>query len=109
MAYEEKLAARVRDELAGVVDVAEKKMFGGVSWLLGGNLAVGVIGDELCVRVGPDAFDEAVALPGARVFDFAGRPMNGWVMVDAAGVGDDLSLSDWVGRGLDFAGSLPPK
>ncbi len=109
MAYDEELAARVRDELADVAGVVEKKMFGGVSWLLAGNLAVGVIGDELCVRVGPEAFDEAVVLPGARIFDFGGRPMKGWVMVDDDGIGDDRALSGWIGRGLDYAGSLPPK
>ena len=75
MAYNEDTAERLREELETVADISEKKMFGGLSFFLGGNMAVGVVGDELCVRVGPDAFDKALELPGARIMDFTGRPM----------------------------------
>ena len=77
MAYNEETGERLREELETVADISERKMFGGISFLLGGNMAVGVVGEELCVRVGPDAFDEALKLPGARIMDFTGRPMRG--------------------------------
>ncbi len=109
MAYNEETAERLREELEAVADISEKKMFGGLSFLLGGNMAVGVVGDELCVRVGPEAFDEAVALPGARIMDFTGRPMKGWVFVAPEGFADEASLAAWAKRGTDFAGTLPPK
>ncbi len=109
MAYSEQLAGRLRDHLEGIAGIREQKMFGGVSFLLDGNLAVGVIGDELCVRVGPDAFDDALQQPGARVFDFSGRPMTGWVMVASDALAGEETLEGWVERGLAFAASLPPK
>lgn len=109
MAYDEDLAARIRDELAPVADITEKKMFGGISFLLSGNMAVGVIGDEMCVRVGPEEFDELLDEPGARIFDFSGRPMKGWLMVGDAGQDDGAAFVRWIGRGVEFAGSLPPK
>ena len=109
MAYDEDLAARIRDELAPVADIAEKKMFGGISFLLNGNMAVGVIGDEMCVRIGSEGFDELLAQPGARIFDFSGRPMKGWLMVGAAGLDNETSFARWVERGVAFAGSLPAK
>lgn len=84
-------------------------MFGGLSFLLNGNMAVGVIKDELMTRVGPAAFDELVDLPGARIMDFTGRPMKGWIVVGAEGIDDDGSLSEWVERGTDFAATLPQK
>lgn len=109
MAYNEETAERLREELEVVADITEKRMFGGLSFLLSGNMAIGVVGDELCVRVGPEAFDEAVQLPGARIMDFTGRPMKGWVFVAPEGFADDNSLAAWVRRGTDFAGTLPPK
>ena len=109
MAYDEALAARIRDEVASVADITEKKMFGGLSFLLNGNMAVGVIGDEMCVRAGTAGFDELLAEPGARVFDFSGRPMSGWLMVGDVGLVDEASFVRWVRRGVAFAGSLPPK
>ena len=109
MAYSEDIAARIRDELASVADIEEKKMFGGVSYLLNGNMAVGVIGDEMCVRVDKADFEEFVTEPGARIFDFSGRPMKGWLMVSEQGMADDATFSKWVDRGVTFAASLPPK
>ncbi len=109
MAYNEETAERLREELEVVADVTEKKMFGGVSFMLAGNMAVGVVGEELCVRVGPDAFDKAVELPGARIMDFTGRPMRGWVFVAPEGFADPKALAAWVKRGTDFAATLPRK
>ncbi len=109
MAYDEALADRMRAHLEGVAGIEEKKMFGGLSFMLNGNLACGVIGDELCLRVGPVAYEDALGEPGVRLFDFSGRPMKGWVMVGGPGISDDEALGGWIQRGLDFAGSLPPK
>lgn len=109
MAYDEGLAERVRELLLGDPDIAEKRMFGGLAFLLRGNMAVGVTGDDLMVRVGPDATDAALARPGARLFDMTGRPMRGWVVVAGPAVAEDETLAAWVGEGRDFAAGLPPK
>jgi len=77
--------------------------------MLNGNMAVGVSGDELVVRVGKDAHDEALALPGARTFDMSGRPMRGWVLVAPEGIASDTDLDAWINRGVAWAESLPPK
>ena len=109
MAYDEQLAERVRDQLADVHGITEKAMFGGVAFLLEGNMAVGLTGDELMVRVGRDDSDDALARPHTRPFDMTGRPMKGWILVAQEGLQDDDELRAWVRRGLDFAGSLAPK
>ena len=109
MAFDEALAERIRACLDGLAGIEEKKMFGGLSFLLNGNMSVGVIKDELMVRVGPDAFEAAVELPGARIMDFTGRPMKGWLVVGGMAIEDDGSLAGWVDRGTSFAGSLPEK
>lgn len=109
MGYSQEAVERLRVALRNVDGIAEKQMFGGVSFLLGGNMAIGVVGDDLCVRVGPDAFDDAVELPGARIMDFTGRPMKGWVFVSPGGYADESSLEAWVKRGTDYAESLPRK
>ncbi|MFG3410490.1 RNA methyltransferase [Streptomyces sp. CC53] len=109
MAFDEGLAERVRAHLGADPAVMEKRMFGGLAFLHAGNMAVGVIGDDLMVRVGPDATDTALARPGARVFDFTGRPMRGWVVVDASVLTEDEALAEWVDQGYAFAAGLPPK
>ncbi|MEV5440609.1 TfoX/Sxy family protein [Streptomyces sp. NPDC052682] len=109
MAYDEGLAQRIRERWAAEPDVTEKRMFGGVAFLYRGNMAVGVTGGDLMVRVGPDAADAALARPGARVFDMTGRPMRGWVVVDGAAVAEDDSLGAWLEESRAFAASLPPK
>lgn len=109
MAYDEGLAQRVRDVLEGHPTLVEKKMFGGVGFMLQGNMACGVNGDDLIVRVGPAGYDEAVVRPHARPFDFTGRPMKGWVMVGPDGYESDSDLEGWVQQGVDFALSLPAK
>jgi hypothetical protein len=104
MAYDAVLAERVRD----LCDLPGRPMFGGLAYLLAGNLACCVVGDDLLVRVPPDEYHAALRSPGARVFDLTGRVMTGWVVV-AGEVLDDDVLASWVGRGVSYAGSLPPK
>jgi len=109
MAYDEGLLERLREAVEGVPGIVEKKMFGGVAFMLNGNMAFGPLGSELMVRVGPEAYADALARPHAREMDFTGRPMKGMVTVAAEGLEDDEDLKFWVGKGLDYAGSLPPK
>jgi TfoX/Sxy family transcriptional regulator of competence genes len=109
MAYDEDLANRVREQLAREDAVTEQEMFGGIAFLLGGNMAVGVSRENLMVRVGADQGEVALEEPHTRPFDMTGRPMKAWVLVEPAGVGDDASLAAWVERGVAFARSLPAK
>jgi hypothetical protein len=109
MAFDEGLAERLRDVLSDQADLDEKKMFGGLAFMLNGNLACGVIGDEMIVRVGPDGYDTAIAKPNTRVFDFSGKPMKGWIVVAPEGVESDEELAVWARQGVDFATALPPK
>jgi hypothetical protein len=106
MAYDEGLATRVREVLGDRPGLVEKQMFGGLAFLVGGNMACGVRGEDLIVRVAADA---ALGEPGARPFDLTGRPMKGWLLVDPDGHAEDEDLRRWVDRGLAYAGSLPPK
>lgn len=103
MAYDEVLADRLRD-LLPLAD--EKRMFGGIAFMEHGNLVVGVLGDELIARLGPDA--GAAVGPGVRPFDFTGRPMKGWLMVEAGEL-DDEELEAWVTRCRRFVATLPAK
>ncbi|MET7732054.1 TfoX/Sxy family protein [Streptomyces sp. NPDC005402] len=109
MAYDEGLAERIRQHLSTVSGVAEKRMFGGIAFLHQGNMAVGVTGGDLMVRVGPDAADAALARPGARISDMGGRRMRGWVVVAGSAVAEDEALGAWIDEGRAFAASLPPK
>lgn len=109
MAYDEGLAHRMREMLGERDDIEEKQMFGGLSFMLNGNMSVGIIKDDLCVRADPDRFEELLTRPGAREFDFTGRPMKGWLMVGPEGLEDDDALRAWIEEGVSFAASLPPK
>jgi len=109
MAYDEALAERVRDVISVRDGVRELGMFGGLGFTIAGNMACGVMGEEIIVRVGPEDAERALAEPHARPFDFTGRPMKGWVFVAAEGLGSDEELASWVEAGADFAASLPPK
>jgi TfoX-like protein len=109
MAYDEDLANRIRERLGAEDGVTEKAMFGGLAFLLRGNMAVGISGDELMVRIGPDAADAALARPHTRVFDMTGRPMRGWILVAGSALAEDEALGAWVDEGCDFAAGLPPK
>lgn len=109
MAFDEGLAERVRDLIAEHRGWSERKMFGGLCFMSNGNMCFGVVGSELMVRVGPEAYDAALALPEAREMDFTGRSMRGMVYVGESGLSEDDDLAGWLDRGLRFAGSLPPK
>ena len=108
MAFDEDLADRIRQNLARRKDVEAKKMFGGIAFLLAGNMLVGVWKDSLIARVGPEA-EAALTEPHVREFDVTGRPMKNWVLVDPPGVEDDDQLNDWIQRALRFVGGLPAK
>jgi len=109
MAHDETLAARIRALLEGNGAVVEKKMFGGVAFLVNGNMSVGVHKDWLIARLAADQAGQALQRPGAKVMDITGRPMKGWLMVAPVGVADDESLGAWVEESVAFAASLPPK
>ena len=109
MAYDEGLAERIRDLTADQGRLSERKMFGGLCFLLSGNMTFGVVGSELMVRVGPTAYEAALAQPHARKMDFTGRAMEGMVYVDEGGIAEDGDLQGWLELGLGFASSLAPK
>lgn len=108
MAYNEKLVNRIREEF-GEIPFIEKKMFGGVGFLVHGNMAVGVYKEEMIVRVSPDQHEKLLKKKHTRVFDITGRPMKGWLMVEPDGYKTSKQLSEWVDRGVSFALTLPPK
>ena len=108
MAFDAELARRIRDRMTAVAGVSEKKMFGGLAFLTSGNMTVGVNGDDLVVRIDPEAMDAALAEPGVRPFDMTGRPMRGWIMVASDGLSDD-DLERWIDQARNFAATLPPK
>jgi TfoX/Sxy family transcriptional regulator of competence genes len=108
VAFDEELAERIRDVLGPRPELAEKKMFGGLAFLLQGNMCCGVLGDEMIVRVGPDQDADALAQPGARPFDITGRPMSGWILVTADAAASTDTLIEWVDRALAFVTTLPP-
>jgi TfoX/Sxy family transcriptional regulator of competence genes len=109
MAYDESLVLRINTILADQKNLVEKKMFGGVGYLLNGNMACGVNKEYLIVRVGPDDYQEALEHLDTKILDITGRPMTGWVMVTPAGCESQTALESWVGRGISFARTLPPK
>jgi TfoX/Sxy family transcriptional regulator of competence genes len=110
MAYDEDLANRIRELVADTPGVAEKKMFGGLAFLVGGNMAVAASGQGgLMVRIDPVESDALLRKPHARPFEMRGRPMDGWLRVDAEGVRTKRQLEPWVKRGVAYARSLPAK
>jgi TfoX/Sxy family transcriptional regulator of competence genes len=109
MAFDESLAERVRGVLDTRSDVDERKMFGGIAFLVAGNMACGVMGDDLMVRMGPAEAGALEREPGARRFAMGERPMKGWLLVTPEATADDGDLEHWVRRGETFAASLPPK
>ena len=107
MTYDEKLADRVRRVIARRERVTERKMFGGLAFLLGGRMCCGVLNDELVVRVGPARYKEALAQPHVRQMDFTGKPLTGFVYVAPPRFRSKQALFKWVGRGVEFASTLP--
>ena len=109
MAYDEGLAERMRKVLHAERGVTEKKMFGGVAFLSRGYMFVGISGDALMARVGPDYHEAALGRRHVREMDFTGRPMKGYVFVDAPAIAKDADLAEWIERCHAFVKSLPPK
>jgi TfoX/Sxy family transcriptional regulator of competence genes len=109
MAFDDRLAQRVRDVLAEVPDVTERRMFGGLAFLVGGHMACGIVGSDLMLRLGEAGADAALERPHVRPMDFTGRPMRPMVYVAAEGIVTDPPLKRWVDRSVDYARTLPPK
>jgi hypothetical protein len=109
MAYDEGVAERLREIFAGREDVVEMKMFGGIAFMVSGNMCCGIIGEALMARVGPEQYEEALALPHAREMDFTGKPMKGFVYVEPEGFASDEDLNSWVDRCEQFIAGLPSK
>ena len=109
MAFDEKLADRIRRVLADRRDVEERKMFGGLTFMVRGHMCVGIVDRDLMARIGPDASEEALARPHVRAMDFTGRPLKGLVYVASGGVRSEAALRQWIARGVEFVDSLPAK
>ncbi len=109
MVYNELLAEKIRAVVVRRKDLSEKKMFGGVAFMLNGNMFCGVVKDDLLVRVGAERNDEALALPHARPMDFTGKPMKGFIYVDPKGWSKDTALKKWIDMGINYVSSLPKK
>jgi TfoX/Sxy family transcriptional regulator of competence genes len=109
MVYDETLATRIRTALVDTTGLEEKKMFGGVGFMLHGNMACEVLDDSLEVRVGIENYEEALMEPHVKVFDFTGKPMKGWVIVRPKGLRTEEELREWLHKGIDFTLNLPAK
>jgi len=109
MSHDEKTAERVRRILSRRSDVVEKKMFGGLCFMVNGSMCCGLTSSAFMVRVGPDRYEDALAQPHARPMDFTGRPLGGMVYVDPAGYKTDAALAKWVQKGVDFVSSHPAR
>jgi len=109
MAYDETVAKRVRAAFGITPEVVEKRMFGGIAFMLRGNMCCGVIGDRLMLRVGPKGYETALFRPHAGAMDFTGRPMKGLVYVEPAGFASPRDLKAWIKWAMEFALSLPAK
>jgi hypothetical protein len=109
MAFDESLAKRIRTALARRKGIVEKKMFGGVGFLLNGNICVGVWKDSLIVRLAPDDAEAALLEPHAGPFDITGRPMKGWLLIRPDGIRDDARLRFWIRSATGFVSKLAPK
>jgi len=109
MPFDESLAKRVSSLLSGEHSLKEKRMFGGLAFMVNGHMCCGIVSEDLVVRVGADAYSAALSRPHARPMDFTGRPMRGFVYVGPRGYHSASMLSSWIHRGLRFVLSLPPK
>jgi len=109
MAFDETLAQRIRVALADEAKIIEKKMFGGIAFMVRGHMTVGIVKNELLVRVGPDTHDKALAKPHAKVMNFTGKPMTGFIYVEAPGIATQAQLKAWIKMALDYTKSMPEK
>jgi TfoX/Sxy family transcriptional regulator of competence genes len=109
MAYDHQLAMQARAALASQESLTEREMFGGIGFMVSGNMACGVIGEDIIIRVGPEAYEDELEREGVKEFDMTGRPMRGWVRVTPTAFTTEAALRDWVHKGLAFASTLPAK
>lgn len=109
MAYNQDLAARIRHQLEEITTCQEKKMFGGIGYIINGNMACGILDERLIVRVGLDNYATSLSHPHTHPFDVYNKPMAGWIMVDPGGISNDTELKEWIRQGVEFANTLPPK
>lgn len=109
MVYSKQLADRARIALVATRDLQERKMFGGLAFMVNGHMCCGIIGEELMVRVGPDLYDASLAQPYTREMDFTGKPLKGMVYVAREGLESEQQLGQWVQRGLAYVSTLPAK
>jgi TfoX/Sxy family transcriptional regulator of competence genes len=109
MGFDENLASRVRALLVDRTDITERRMFGGLAFMVGGHMSCGVIGDDLVLRLGADVADAALDEPHTRPMDFTGRPMSGFIYLAPEGATAEGDLRRWIDRSLAFAAELPPK
>lgn len=109
MAYDEGLAQRIREQLEGQPSVEEKKMFGGLCFMVSRHMCCGIVGEKLMARVGPEQYESHLKKEHAHQMDFTGKPMKGMIYVEPAGLTSDNDLKDWIDVCLNFVESLPPK
>lgn len=109
MAFDQKLGERIRSILSDLTEFEEKKMFGGLCFMVQNYMCCGITKEDLMVRVGPDHYEKALDHPHARIMDFTGRPLRGYVYVDEGGLVSDKELEAWVNKGITFVNTLPPK
>jgi TfoX/Sxy family transcriptional regulator of competence genes len=109
MPFDDKLANRIRTILGKMDGLSEKKMFGGLCFLLNGNMALGLVNEDLMIRVRPDSYETMLSQPHVRKMDFTGKPLKGFLYIDAKGTGSEKDLRKWVLKGVEFAKSLPAK
>lgn len=108
MAYNESVADRIRTFFEGNAAVSERKMFGGLAFLINGNMSVGVLDDTLVLRLGEEGATEALQEPHTKLMDFTGKPMKSMIYVEPAGFASDTDLQAWMQQAIDFALTLPP-
>lgn len=109
MAFDEKLANRIRKIIENIDGVSEKKMFGGLCFLINGNMVFGLTNEDLMIRVEPDSYEKTLSLPYVRKMDFTGKPLKGFLYVGPKGTSNTKDLKKWILKGIDFATSLPVK
>ena len=109
MAFDEQLTERARAALTDVTELEERKMFGGLAFLVNGHMACGIVGDELMLRLGTEGADAALDEPHVRPMDFTGKPLSTMVFVEPVGLQSDQALAAWIERALNFVRTLPPK
>lgn len=109
MAFDDRLAERIRKQLGKRRGLTEKRMFGGLAFLLNGNMCCGVHGQEMIVRLDPEQTEQALSERHTRIFDLSGRPMKGWLLVEPKGITTEAALAKWIQVGLEYASSLPAK